>query len=191
MGNPTAHRRRCRNFNSRSIVIFIPRIIQIKSTNEIYIYIYIYIFIQRHENFRETMSNKDEAKDTGVDPNSWYPPLPPNHPDNARLYALPVPSKCPVENGVIKTNWGAVSAGPILAGIAAGLEPQNVRLGELLRAEWQSRAALSSTTLDNKWIATIGSACITAVKFIFQFFIFCICIFIFNYQFKLINFINL
>lgn len=26
-------------------------------------------------------------------------------------------SQCPVENGVMRTNWGAVAAGPLIAGI--------------------------------------------------------------------------
>lgn len=43
--------------------------------------------------------NKDEHM---VDPNSIYQDPPPNHPDSARLSAL-VLSKCPVENGVVKT----------------------------------------------------------------------------------------
>ncbi|XP_043285059.1 uncharacterized protein [Venturia canescens] len=104
----------------------------------------------------ETMSNKDETKDSGVDPNSWYPPLPPNHPNSARLSTLPPKSKCPVENGVLKSNWGAIAGGSVLAGIAAGLEPQNVTLAMLLREEWQSHNLVSNTILENKWIATVA-----------------------------------
>ena len=41
-------------------------------------------------------------------------------------------SQCPVENGVIRTKWGGVAAGPLITGIAAGLEPQKVQLRTLL-----------------------------------------------------------
>lgn len=42
-------------------------------------------------------------------------------------------SQCPVENGVMRTTWGAVAAGPLIAGIAAGLVQQNVATMELLK----------------------------------------------------------
>lgn len=35
-------------------------------------------------------------------------------------------SVCPLERGVVYSKWGAVSAGPVIAGIAAGTEPQIV-----------------------------------------------------------------
>uniref|UniRef100_A0A6M2DZA1 VWFA domain-containing protein n=1 Tax=Xenopsylla cheopis TaxID=163159 RepID=A0A6M2DZA1_XENCH len=41
-------------------------------------------------------------------------------------------SQCPVETGVIRTKWGAVSAGTLLAGIAAGLENQKVSVRNLI-----------------------------------------------------------
>lgn len=40
-------------------------------------------------------------------------------------------SQCPVEDGVVYTLWGAVSAGTLLAGIATGLQPQRVPLRDI------------------------------------------------------------
>lgn len=48
------------------------------------------------------MKHKNKDEHTMVDPNSIYQDPPPNHPDSARLSAS-VLSKCPVENGVVKT----------------------------------------------------------------------------------------
>ncbi|XP_076168965.1 uncharacterized protein LOC143147534 [Ptiloglossa arizonensis] len=105
-----------------------------------------------------TMTNhKDGGVQVTLDPNSLYPELPPNHPDNARILAVPPLSKCPVENGVIKTPWGVVSPGLILAGIAAATQPETFTLQDvqpdILR---KSNADLSGLILDNKWIVTLA-----------------------------------
>uniref|UniRef100_A0A2A4K3Q3 VWFA domain-containing protein n=1 Tax=Heliothis virescens TaxID=7102 RepID=A0A2A4K3Q3_HELVI len=42
-------------------------------------------------------------------------------------------STCPLLGGVIKTAWGAVSAGNLIAGIAAGAQPQRVNILDLVR----------------------------------------------------------
>lgn len=39
-------------------------------------------------------------------------------------------SECPVESGVIKTDHGAVAAGPLLAGIAAAAQFQEIPLSK-------------------------------------------------------------
>ncbi|XP_043261314.1 uncharacterized protein LOC122402521 isoform X2 [Colletes gigas] len=93
-----------------------------------------------------------------IDPNSLYPELPPNHPDNARIVALPPLSKCPVENGVIKTPWGVVSPGLILAGIAAATQPETFTLQDVQSdiSKKNINEDLLSLTLDNKWIATLA-----------------------------------
>lgn len=42
-------------------------------------------------------------------------------------------SACPVQNGVIMTKWGALKAGPLIAGIAAGMQPQVVNVRTLMQ----------------------------------------------------------
>lgn len=48
--------------------------------------------------------NKNGDTEHVFDPNTLYPELPPNHPKIAR-FSQPIISKCPVENGVIKTRY--------------------------------------------------------------------------------------
>jgi len=49
-------------------------------------------------------NNKNGVTEHVFDPNALYPEFPPNHPKTARLN-MPAISKCPVENGVIKTTY--------------------------------------------------------------------------------------
>lgn len=69
-------------------------------------------------------------------------------------------SQCPVESGVIWTPWGTVSAGTVLAGIAAGLEPQKVQLRTLLafskRQNFDRNDRQYNVVVDNKWAATLA-----------------------------------
>jgi len=51
-------------------------------------------------------NHKSGVTEDAIDPNTLYPELPPNHPEIARVLALPPKSRCPVENGVIKTKYG-------------------------------------------------------------------------------------
>ncbi|XP_046823998.1 uncharacterized protein LOC124426394 [Vespa crabro] len=104
----------------------------------------------------ETMTNKKDSTENAIDPNSLYPELPPNHPDRGRIFSLPVLSKCPVENGVIKTPWGSISGGPLLAGIAAAVQPENIILRDVLKDEMLQTTFSSDITLENKWIATLA-----------------------------------
>ncbi|XP_076670473.1 uncharacterized protein LOC143369896 isoform X2 [Andrena cerasifolii] len=106
----------------------------------------------------KTMTNhKEGGPQVTVDPNSLYPELPPNHPDSARIVAVPPLSKCPVENGVIKTPWGVVSPGLVLAGIAAAVQPQRLTLQDIQPDTFQFNFShLPQMTLDNKWIATLA-----------------------------------
>lgn len=79
-------------------------------------------------------------------------------------------SRCPIQGGVVFTPWGSVSAGTVLAGIAAGLVPQSVP-GDMLAAAFprskyytqydqrRRHPGLSADTLgsiDNKWAATFS-----------------------------------
>ncbi|XP_053983620.1 uncharacterized protein LOC128878955 isoform X1 [Hylaeus volcanicus] len=103
-----------------------------------------------------TMTNKKDGDDQAtLDPNSLYPEYPPNHPDFARLFSLPR-SKCPVENGVIKTPWGVVSPGLVLAGIAAATQPQTFSLQDIQTNISDKTLDLSSLTMDTKWIVTLA-----------------------------------
>lgn len=68
-------------------------------------------------------------------------------------------SACPVENGVVRTPWGAVSAGTLLTGIAAGLRQQFVRVTDISprRAKGAIRARQSVVqVVDNRWAATLS-----------------------------------
>lgn len=70
-------------------------------------------------------------------------------------------SVCPVENGVIRTTWGAVSGGPLITGIAAGLEPQSVQIRDLLAlsrsaSQFSSRQTTTAVRVDNRWAATLA-----------------------------------
>lgn len=66
-------------------------------------------------------------------------------------------SACPVENGVIRTLWGAINAGSLIAGIAAGLEPQTVSLANILDLPpSQMRARQAALAVDNRWAATLA-----------------------------------
>ncbi|XP_026683795.1 uncharacterized protein LOC113469938 [Diaphorina citri] len=43
-------------------------------------------------------------------------------------------SSCPVQNGIIMTKWGALKAGSLIAGIAAGMQPQVVNVRTLMQS---------------------------------------------------------
>ncbi|XP_033334881.2 uncharacterized protein LOC117225429 [Megalopta genalis] len=105
----------------------------------------------------KTMSNpKDETAKVTVDPNSLYPELPPNHPDASKLL-LPPQSRCPIQNGVIKTPWGVVSPGLVLSAIAAATQPEKFMLHNL-QPELAKKYSvnLSDVAVDNKWFATLA-----------------------------------
>uniref|UniRef100_A0A1I8N3I3 N-acetylmuramoyl-L-alanine amidase n=1 Tax=Musca domestica TaxID=7370 RepID=A0A1I8N3I3_MUSDO len=71
-------------------------------------------------------------------------------------------SQCPVENGVIRTKWGNVAAGNLIAGIAAGLQPQTVQLKSLLALSprrggyVQNMPQVATVGVDNRWAATVA-----------------------------------
>lgn len=68
-------------------------------------------------------------------------------------------SQCPVENGVIRTTWGAVAGGPLLTGIATGLQSENIQIRELLsqsRGQYRAGRQQLGSTVDNRWAATIA-----------------------------------
>ncbi|XP_017096837.2 uncharacterized protein [Drosophila bipectinata] len=69
-------------------------------------------------------------------------------------------SQCPVEDGLVRTSWGTVSAGTLIAGIAAGVQQQTVQVNTLLglSALRRGRTQMSQTTtgIDNRWAATLS-----------------------------------
>ncbi|PNF34288.1 hypothetical protein B7P43_G16548 [Cryptotermes secundus] len=75
-----------------------------------------------------------------------------------RVTVTTVESDCPVENGVVRTKWGTVSLGAVLAGVAAGLYPQQIPLQEFVQRTISPRTLppeLMSTVIDNKFAATL------------------------------------
>lgn len=61
-------------------------------------------------------------------------------------------SRCPIEDGVIKTDWGTISPGILVAALASSLEAQRVSISDILTAnifkEEISQALLDSATDD-------------------------------------------
>lgn len=53
-------------------------------------------------------------------------------------------------------SWGAVSAGSVLAGIAAALQPETVTLADLVSQDLQEKGYISGSALHNRWIATLA-----------------------------------
>lgn len=47
-------------------------------------------------------------------------------PEISRATTTITKSDCPIENGVVYTQWGAIQAGTVIAGIASGLERQEI-----------------------------------------------------------------
>lgn len=79
--------------------------------------------------------------------------------DEGVIDVLNTLSQCPVENGVMRTIWGAVSVGPLITGIAAGLSPQTVAIRELLtlsRSNDQMARQVQVGFVDNRWAATLS-----------------------------------
>lgn len=69
-------------------------------------------------------------------------------------------SQCPVENGVLYSPWGAISAGTVLAGLAAGLAPQTVNVRELVDQDhmgsYRMARQSTGTVVDNRYAATLS-----------------------------------
>lgn len=69
-------------------------------------------------------------------------------------------SQCPVEDGLVRTPWGTVSAGTLIAGVATGLQQQTINLNTLLSLATQRRGRTQSQTtassIDNRWAATLA-----------------------------------
>ncbi|XP_050347754.1 uncharacterized protein LOC126771736 [Nymphalis io] len=57
-------------------------------------------------------------------------------------------SRCPIEDGVIQTDWGTLSPGTLIAAIASSLEAQRVTITDILNAN-MFRADISESLLDS------------------------------------------
>ncbi|KAJ1531509.1 hypothetical protein ONE63_000184 [Megalurothrips usitatus] len=97
----------------------------------------------------------DPARD-GTLMGGVFKPPPPAEP------APSVWSACPLEEGVVEAGRGGgdVSAGAVLAGLAAGLQPQEVPLASLLSTrhleQLRADGGRVSDTVDNLWAATLA-----------------------------------
>ncbi|KAG7310731.1 hypothetical protein JYU34_003539 [Plutella xylostella] len=58
-----------------------------------------------------------------------------------------LPSRCPIEEGVIQTKWGTISPGTVVAAIAASLESQRVLVTDILNAD-VFKAGLAEPIMD-------------------------------------------
>lgn len=68
-------------------------------------------------------------------------------------------SQCPVEDGVVRTPWGTVSAGSLIAGVATGLQQQNVPVNTLLQLaarRGRTQSQTGTSYVDNRWAATLA-----------------------------------
>lgn len=70
-------------------------------------------------------------------------------------------SQCPLENGVLHSQWGSFSAGTVIAGLAAGLQPLQVNVRDLIpqgrMGEYRSaRQQSGGMTVDNRFAATLS-----------------------------------
>lgn len=76
-------------------------------------------------------------------------------------------SQCPVENGVMQSPWGAFSAGTVIAGLAAGLERQQVTVSELVgpanMGQFRFARQQANIAVDNRFAATLSGDIAEAV----------------------------
>lgn len=76
-------------------------------------------------------------------------------------------SQCPVENGVIHSPWGSFAGGTVIAGIAAGLERQQVTVRDLVgqdqMGQYRSARQQNSVVVDNRFAATLSGDIAEAV----------------------------
>jgi hypothetical protein len=136
--------------------------------------IHAYIHVQVSDNFICFLYSDNETKSGKFvfDDDVGYNPYPmqrarqivkPTVPVNTerqmpRSTVTTTESDCPVENGAVATNWGTVSLGSVLSGLAAGLYPQQTELKNFVQKTMSSRTLspeLRSALIDNKYAATL------------------------------------
>lgn len=76
-------------------------------------------------------------------------------------------SQCPVENGVLQSPWGAFSGGTVIAGLAAGLERQQVTVRDLVgdanMGQYRFARQQAGIVVDNRFAATLSGDIAEAV----------------------------
>lgn len=68
-------------------------------------------------------------------------------------------SGCPQEKGVVKTKWGSISPGHLIAGVASALQETHETYQTIYSAMAASplvASSLSTVVLSNVWIATVA-----------------------------------
>lgn len=104
----------------------------------------------------------DQKARNVVDPETDIDEPPPELPESPespeRASANVGDSECPVEGGVVFTRWGTVSLGAVVAGLAAGMLPQNVPVENLV----PSTSGVASlppdvrgSTINNRFASTL------------------------------------
>lgn len=61
-------------------------------------------------------------------------------------------SQCPVEDGIVHSVWGSVAVGPLLMGIAAGLQVTRVPIRDLV----SKNTTYSGLIVDNRYALTMA-----------------------------------
>ncbi|XP_059483450.1 uncharacterized protein LOC132201356 [Neocloeon triangulifer] len=114
-----------------------------------------------HHDHKEAEEKEEEVKET-LD----YDEVPQDHDSGAdddgraaRQQSIPE-SACPIEEGALWTPWGAVSGGALIAGIAAGLQRQEVSVNQLQLTfpsnQDSPRAFAAAGPVDNVFAATLS-----------------------------------
>jgi len=77
--------------------------------------------------------------------------------DTLNPTAAAVQSKTPLEIGVVRTSYGTVAAGLVLAGLATGRDPQRIQLKDLIKdPSLQITAASLERYVESPWVATLA-----------------------------------
>lgn len=98
------------------------------------------------------------------------------------LNVFSIISRCPIEDGVIQTEWGTISPGTVMAAVASALENQRVSMSDIFNAnifkedvaeplinlalqDWyenietldtNNQKQIENVDINNIWVATLG-----------------------------------
>jgi len=63
----------------------------------------------------------------------------------------------PLESGVVHTQYGTVAAGAVLAGVAAGSEPQSAKLSDIIKdPSFPISESSMQRTVESIWVSTLA-----------------------------------